>query len=94
MKRTGKTKDQVEKDLADQAKKRLTLRLGISALIEKKGIDVTDEEMKKHIDTLLSPLSAEERLKIAPNYAKGEQAYEQLHWQKRVEKLLDEIITV
>jgi len=92
MKRAGKTKEQVEKDLTDQAEKRLTLRLGISALIDERGIDVTDEEMKKSIETLVSPLSAEERLKIAPNYAKGEQAYEQLHWQKRVEKLLSEII--
>jgi|TARA_Y100000310_G_scaffold336040_1_gene419574 trigger factor len=91
--RTGKTQEQVQSELEDQAKKRLTLRLGIAALMEEKGIDITEEEMKKNINTLLSPLSVEERLKIAPSYAKGGNAYEQLEWQKKVEKLLEEIIS-
>ncbi|PIR52768.1 trigger factor [Candidatus Peregrinibacteria bacterium CG10_big_fil_rev_8_21_14_0_10_49_10] len=88
---TGKKPEEVEKDLEEQAEKRITLRLGISALMEEKEIDVTDDEMKKVVEALVSPLSVEERLKIAPNYAKGEQAYEQLKWQKKVEKLLDSI---
>lgn len=92
MERTGKTQEEMQKELADQAEKRLTLRLGISALIEEREIDATDEEMKKYLETMLSPLSVEERLKIAPSYAKGEKAYEQLKWQKRVDKLMDEII--
>ncbi len=91
--RTGKKPEEIEKDLADQAEKRLTLRLGISALIEEKEIEVTDDEMKKAIETLVSPLSAEERLKIAPQYAKGKQAYEQMKWQQKVEKLMETIIS-
>jgi len=92
MKRTGKTLEQMEEELSRQAEKRLTLRLGISTLIEEKTIDISDEEMKKGMDTLLSPLSVEERLNIAPAYAKGEKAYEQLKWQMKVDKLLEEII--
>lgn len=88
----GKTSEQVQAELDDQAKKRLTLRLGIATLIEERGIDVTDDEMKKSIAALLSPLSADERLKIAPAYAEGEKAYEQLKWQKKVDTLLGEII--
>ena len=92
MKRTGKTAEQMEEELSKQAEKRLTLRLGISTLIEEKAIDISDEEMRKGMDSLLSPLSVEERLSIAPAYAKGEKAYEQLQWQMKVDKLLEEII--
>ena len=92
LERSGNTLEKAQKELEEQAKKRLTLRLGISTLIDEQEIEVTDEEMKKSIETLVSPLSPEERLKMAPAYAKGEQAYEQLKWQKRVDKLLEGMI--
>ena len=93
LKNTGKSAEQAAKKIKEQAEKRLTLRLGLAALVEERNLDISDEEMESAIATLLSPLSEEDRKNIAAAYAKGQNAYEQLKWQKKVEKLLDTIIT-
>lgn len=92
LKNTGKTAEQAAKEIKEQSEKRLALRLGLAALVEKRQIEISDEEMEIGITTLLSPLSDDERNKFAAAYAKGQNAYEQLKWQKKVEKLLDLII--
>ena len=68
------------------------LRLGIRELLDVKQITVSDEEMQQAVDGLLSPLGEKERQEAEPAYAKGEQAYEQMKWQKRVEKLFETML--
>lgn len=89
---TKRKLEDFKKELEQRARERITLRLGIRELMEVKQITVSDEEMHQAIEGLLSPLSEQERKEIEPAYAKGEQAYDQLLWQKRVEKLFGEML--
>lgn len=93
LKHTGKTAEQAAEEIKGQSEKRLTLRLGLAALVEERSIEITDEEMEANIAALISPLSDEEKKNVAETYAKGQNAYEQMKWQKKVEKLLESIIT-
>ena len=61
-------------------------------LIEEKEIDVSDDEMKKAIGEMTASLTPEQRIKAAPAYAKGKPAYEQLKWQKKVERFIAETL--
>lgn len=92
MEATKKKPEDLKKDLEQRATQRLTLRLGIRELLEVKKITVSDDEMHVAVSGLLSPLSEKERTEVEPAYAKGEQAYEQLKWQKRVEKLFETML--
>ncbi len=89
---SGKKPEEIEKEMRDRGEKRLTLRLGVQQLIDEKGMDISDEEMGKIVDELLAPLPESERLKVNPAYEKGQQAYEQLKWQKKVEKIIDSFL--
>lgn len=92
MEKSKKTAEDLKKDLRKRGTERLTMRLGIQQLIEDKKIAVSDEDMHKAIQEFVSPLDAEKRLEIAPMYAKGQHNYEQLKWQKMVEKLMEELL--
>jgi len=89
MKVTGKKVEDVKKELEEKAKQRLALRLGIRELMEIKQITVSDEEMASTVTEMLAPLSEKERKEVEPAYVKGERAYDQLLWQKKVEKLFE-----
>lgn len=92
MEATKKKPEELKKELEERATQRLTLRLGIRELMEVKQIAVSDEEMNEAVSGLLSPLSEKERAEVEQAYAKGEQAYDQLKWQKRVERLFSEML--
>jgi trigger factor len=94
MKATGKKPEELEKELAERAGKRLKLRLGIRELLEVKQITVSDEEIAASVKALLEPLSEKERREVELAYCKGEKAYEQLKWQKKVEKLVEGMLKV
>ncbi|MEI8230690.1 MAG: trigger factor [Candidatus Peregrinibacteria bacterium] len=89
LKATKKKPEEVEKELMEQASKRLTLRLGIRELMTVKQIDVSDEEMGKAVAELLLTVPEKELANVAPAYKKGERAWDQLKWQKKVEKLFE-----
>src|SRR3989344_3391302 len=92
MKKSGKTPEDLEKDLRKRGTDRLTLRMGIQQLMEDKKIEVSDEDMHKAIQELVSQFDAEKRLEIAPMCAKGQRNYEQMKWQLMVEKLMTELL--
>lgn len=92
MEKSKKTPEDVERDIRKRATDRLTLRMGIQQLMEDKKIEVTDEDMHKAIQEMVAPLDPEKRLEIAPLYAKGQRNYEQLKWQRMVEKLMMELL--
>ena len=89
LKKTGKRPEDIEAEFDAQAKDRLTLRLGIQYLVNKKEIDPEDKEVEKAIADFLSPLSGDERSRIEPMYRKGMQGWEQTKWQQKVERLID-----
>lgn len=89
LKQQPKKPDEVRRDLAEQARKRLRLRLGMSKLIEERAVDITDEEMQQAIDQLLARLPEKDHEQLRQAYVKGQHAYEQLKWQKKVEKVMN-----
>ena len=89
---TGKKAEEIHKDMEEQAIKRITLRLGMQQLVTEKGTTITDDEMTHIVQELLGPIQGEERKKIEPMYKPGERAYDQLKWQKTVEKVIDEML--
>ncbi len=92
LKKTERTWEKMRDEVKDEATKRLTLRFGIQQLMADKNVTVTDEEMKAAIDEQMAGLEPDERLKRAPQFAKGSDAYDQLHWRKRVEKLVEDLL--
>ncbi|MDD5103538.1 MAG: trigger factor [Candidatus Peribacteraceae bacterium] len=93
MQATKKKPEDLKKELEQRATERLTLRLGIRELLEVKQIAVSDDEMQQAVNGLVGPLAEKERKEVEPAYAKGEQAYDQLKWQKRVEKLFEQMLS-
>lgn len=89
LKQSKKKPEEIEKELKKQAEERLKLRLGVRELMTTKDIQVSEEEMEKAVAELLSRLEEKERRDVAPLYTKGAQNYEQLLWQKKVEKLFE-----
>ncbi|TSC98735.1 MAG: trigger factor [Candidatus Peregrinibacteria bacterium Greene1014_49] len=92
MEKSKKTAKDLETDMRKRATERLTLRMGIQQLIHDKEIAVSEDEMHQAIQELVSELDTEKRLEIAPLYAPGARNYEQLKWQKMVEKLMEELL--
>lgn len=92
MQASGKQPEEVLTDMKKQAEQRLTLRLGMQQLVEELNIDVTDEEMDLIVEGFLAQATPEQRKEVEPAYQKGAQAYEQLKWQKKVEKALAELL--
>ena len=91
-KQSGKNEEEMHKELRVQAEKRLTLRLGLAKIVEERNIEVSDEEMKKTIESFLQSVPEEQRKEVAKAYEKGKQGYDQVLWQKKVEKVFDQII--
>lgn len=80
LKQTGKKPEDAEKEFGTQAAERLTLRLGLAALIEEKKVELTQEETDALTKDTLGGRTV----------ASGE-ATDLLHnamWRKKVEKLI------
>jgi len=93
LKKRGKTAEQFQAEIASRAEQRLTLRFAVQELIAQRQISVTEEEVRKAADDLLAPLPPDERRSVKAAYEPGQNAYEQLKWQKTVEKLLDQFLS-
>jgi FKBP-type peptidyl-prolyl cis-trans isomerase (trigger factor) len=89
LKKAGKNPEELKVEFDNQAKDRLTLRMGIQQIAESKEIDLTDKEVEEAVTTFLNPLPPEEQERIKPMYKKGMQGWEQIKWQKKVEKLIE-----
>ena len=89
---TKKKPEEVLVDMKKQAEERLKLRLGMQQIVEELQIDITDEEMDQIVNDFLSRATPDQRKEVAPAYEKGAQAYEQLKWQKKVEKALETLM--
>jgi len=92
MAQSGKKPEEVMNDMKEQSITRLKLRLGMQKLIEEKQMDISDEEMNMVIEDFLAQANPEQRKEVEASYQKGAQAYEQLKWQKNVEKVLSEML--
>ena len=84
-------KDPVElrNEMKEQAKKRITLRLGLEKVVEEKGQRLTEDDMKKVIEEFVRSLPPEKRKEIDTQLQKGSDLYERLRWQKEVEQTIE-----
>ncbi len=89
LKQIGKTWDDVQKDIKENAKKRLTVRFGVQNLIKQKEIVITDEEVQQKIDEEMNFIPREEQEEMKNHYAKGQPGFQQLKWELEIKKLLD-----
>lgn len=89
----GKKPEEVLEDFKKQATSRLTVRFGLQQYIEDKQIDVSPEEVRATIDgTILSSIPADQQDDALSYYQKGGEGYEQIRWQKLVEKVMEEFL--
>ena len=92
IKQTGKSVDDIQKDMEQQGERRLKLRLGMTKLVDEKNIEISDDEMEQIVEEFLSQAPPEQRKAVEESYQKGANAWEQLKWQKKVERVLEEML--
>ncbi|MBI1813340.1 trigger factor [Candidatus Peregrinibacteria bacterium] len=86
---TKRTSETFEKELRAESTKRIQLRYGIEKILEEKKIAVTDEEMKQAVDGVIRASPPENRKKLGAELVPGSDRYEQLKWQKTIEKMVE-----
>ncbi|MBI3618633.1 trigger factor [Candidatus Peregrinibacteria bacterium] len=86
---TKRTSEAFEKELREESTKRITLRYGIEKVLEEKKIAVTDEEMKQTVDDVIRASPPENRKHLDAELVSGNDRYEQLKWQKTIEKMVE-----
>jgi FKBP-type peptidyl-prolyl cis-trans isomerase (trigger factor) len=87
----GKRIEDLIKEIRPDAEKRLKVRFGIGQLIDDWKIEVSDEDVNMAVKELLKPLKDEERSKLSELYKPGTHPYEQFRFQKKVEKVMEDI---
>ncbi|MDB4979016.1 MAG: trigger factor [Candidatus Peribacteria bacterium] len=92
MEQTERKPEEMQKELLEQGTRRLKLRFGMEKALEMKNIEVTDDEMKTLIDSVLSSSPENERGKLAARYTPGNNEYEEVKWRRKVEKFMDEML--
>lgn len=92
MKQTKRTPETLEKELKEEATKRLTLRFGVEAILEQKKVTISDDEMKEITNQMLAQVPDAERSRASAYYAPGSEGHEELRWRKRVDKMVKEML--
>ena len=93
LQRTGKTMDQFRQDMVDEGKKRLTLRFAIQWLIKERAIDATAQELDAEREMTLAGVPEKERSQAEAYYKEGGEGFEELKWRKKVEKLVEGMLS-
>lgn len=89
LKQTGRTVDALQKELQEEAAKRLTLRFAIQWLLDERKIEATAQELDATREMMLAGVEPSERAKAEVYYKEGGEGFEELKWRKRVEKLVE-----
>lgn len=89
LKKQGKTVEQADKELKEQALERWKLRLGLQKLIELKQVTVTEEEVQKVFLQSLQQMPEDQRAQALANLQEGGTAYQELRWRALVEKTIE-----
>ena len=92
MQRTKRTPESVEKELREEATKRITLRFGVQKLLEDDKIELTPDDIKAAIDQRLADVPQDQRIEAASYFGEGGEGHEEVKWAKRVEKLVGKML--
>lgn len=91
MEATQKTAEEVMENFKNNAKKRITLRLGIQQILKDKQIVVPESDITAAIDARKA-MQPEQTEAIEKQLAPKTAAYEQLVWQLTVEKFMNDML--
>lgn len=89
LKQTNRTVEKLQKELKDEAVKRLTLRFAIQWLLDTKKIEVSLEEIADMKQKVVDAAPDGQKAGAETYYKEGTEGYEELKWRKRVEKLVE-----
>ncbi len=89
LKSTNRTPEAFQKELTEEATKRLTLRFAIQWLIDDKKMEVSPDDIAAAVQDALAEVPDAERSKAEAYYKEGGDGYEELKWRKKVEKLVE-----
>jgi trigger factor len=89
LKQTNRTPETMQKELQEEASKRLTLRFAIQWLMEEEKIEASPQEVAALRDQMMATVPEKERSKAEAYYKEGSEGYEELKWRRRVEKLVE-----
>lgn len=92
LKKEGKTVEQAEADLKQQAEERWKLRLGMAKLIETKGVTVSDEELAETSAHFFAELPQDQQAAAKREYDQRGNLYEELRWRALVEKVVHSLL--
>ncbi len=88
LKESGKSDTEFQKELNTRASDRLKLRFALEEAMAERAIALSDDDLAKEIDDILKNVPDERREEIQEYYARGSDGWNQLLWQRRVEKLI------
>jgi len=91
LKKQEEHKDQFIKELNEEAEKQLKFQFGIAKLTKDMNISISHEEMQESITAFLQMFPQKEQENIREQCHPGGSAYQQLHWQKTIEKVKKEL---
>jgi len=92
LKKSGKTMEDLRKEVHADAEAKLRLRFGVQKLVADRTTEVSDAEVSAAIDAYLQDLPETDRRQKEPIYRKGFQGWEQFTWKLKVEKLIEELL--
>src|SRR3989338_6342228 len=93
LKQTNRTVEALQKELLEESRKRLTLRFAIQWLLDEKKIEATAADIDAARGIMLPGGEPGERSKAESFYKEGGEGYEELKWRKRVEKLVEGMLS-
>lgn len=88
LKQTDRTVEKLQKELEEEAQKRLTLRFAIQWLLDDKKIEASADDVSSALSDMLKNIPDAQRASAEAYYKQGGEGYEELKWRKRVEKLV------
>ncbi len=94
LKQTNRTVEKLQKELKDEASKRLTLRFAIQWLLDTKKIEASPEDIAEMKKKVVEAAPDEQKAGAETYYKEGGEGYEELKWRKRVEKLVEGMLSI
>lgn len=91
MQATQKDPKDVMENFKTNAKRRITLRLGMQELVKEKDVKIKDTEVEAAVERVLTNAGKDAK-ELKKQYQEGKPAYEQLLWQLKVEKIMAEML--
>jgi len=88
LKQTNRTVEALQKEMQEEAGKRLTLRFAIQWLMEDRKIEMSAEDVAGVLKAMLDSLPENQRKEAEAYYKVGGDGYEELKWRQKVEKLV------